>query len=131
MKNKPFWRWVQNEVTESEQPERTLYLDGVIASESWYEDDVTPQVFKEELLSGSGPITLAVNSPGGDCVAASMIYTMLKEYPGNITVRIEGLAASAASVISMAGDHVAMSPTSLLMIHNPSVRPDRALFEVA
>lgn len=100
--------------------ERTLYLDTVIASESWFDDDVTPAAFKQELMADSGPVTIAINSPGGDCIAASMIYTMLKEYPGHVSVRIEGVAASAASVISMAGDSIAMSPTSLMMIHNPS-----------
>ncbi len=60
-----------------------------------------------------------INSPGGDCVAASQIYTMLMDYKGHITVKIDGIAASAASVIAMAGTEVLMAPTSLLMIHNP------------
>ena len=64
-------------------------------------------------------ITVWINSPGGDCIAASRIYTMLLEHKGNVTVKIDGLAASAASVIAMAGTEVLMSPTSLMMIHNP------------
>ena len=101
--------------------ERVLELDGTIADESWFDDDVTPKMFKEELFSGSGPITLWINSPGGDCIAASQIYSMLKDYQGEVTVKIDGIAASAASVVAMAGDKVLMAPTALLMIHNPSM----------
>ena len=60
-----------------------------------------------------------INSPGGDCVAAAQIYNMLMDYHGNVTVKIDGIAASAASVIAMAGNKVMMSPVSMLMIHNP------------
>lgn len=109
-----FWNWVKNE-----DATRTLFLEGVIAEESWFADDVTPAMFKEELFSGNGPIVLHINSPGGDCIAASQIYTMLMDYPHDVTVQIDGMAASAASVIAMAGTHVTMSPTSMMMIHNP------------
>ena len=114
MANK-FWNWVQND----NNGERTLFLEGVIAEESWFEDDVTPAAFKADLFAGSGPITLHINSPGGDCIAASQIYTMLMDYPYDVKVQIDGIAASAASVIAMAGTKVSMSPTSLMMIHNP------------
>ena len=80
---------------------------------------VTPAAFKAELASGSGPITVWINSPGGDCVAAAQIYNMLMDYPADVTVRIDGIAASAASVIAMAGTKVQMSPVSVMMIHNP------------
>ena len=100
--------------------ERTLFLNGTIAEESWFDDDVTPQIFKEELNSGSGDITVWINSPGGDCVAAAQIYNMLTDYKGNVTVKIDGIAASAASVIAMAGTQVLVSPVSMLMIHNPA-----------
>lgn len=99
--------------------ERTLFLNGTIAEDSWFDDDVTPQMFKKELMDGSGDITVWINSPGGDCVAAAQIYNMLREYQGNVTVKIDGIAASAASVIAMAGDKVLMSPVSMMMIHNP------------
>ena len=112
-----FWNWVKNEQEES--PVRELHINGAIAEESWYDDDVTPKLFREELLSGEGDIVLFLNSPGGDVFAASQIYTMLMEYKGNITVKIDGIAASAASVIAMAGTEVLMSPTSCMMIHNP------------
>lgn len=70
-------------------------------------------------MSGSGDITVWINSPGGDCVAAAQIYNMLMDYKGEVTVKIDGIAASAASVIAMAGTKVIMSPVSMLMIHNP------------
>jgi len=99
--------------------ERVLFLNGTIAEDSWFDDDVTPQLFKNELLSGNGDVTVWINSPGGDCIAAAQIYNMLVEYKGNVTVKIDGIAASAASVIAMAGTKVLMSPVSMLMIHNP------------
>ena len=72
------------------------------------------------MLSGSGDITVWINSPGGDCVAAAQIYNMLMDYKGNVTVKIDGIAASAASVIAMAGTEVLMSPVSTMKIHNPA-----------
>ena len=120
---KKFWNWknrtVTNQETQEQIQERTLFLNGTIAEESWFDDDVTPQLFKDELMSGSGDITVWINSPGGDCVAAAQIYNMLMDYKGNVTVKIDGIAASAASVIAMAGTKVMMSPVSMLMIHNP------------
>ena len=97
-----------------------LELYGTIAEESWFDDDVTPKMFKEELNAGEGDITVWINSPGGDCVAASQIYSMLMDYKGNVTIKIDGIAASAASVIAMAGTKVLMAPTALMMIHNPA-----------
>lgn len=98
---------------------RVLHLNGTIASESWVDDDVTPQIFKNELMSGSGPLTLWINSPGGDVFAAAQIYNMLMDYKDDVTVNIDGIAASAASVIAMAGTTVNMSPVAMMMIHNP------------
>lgn len=110
-----FWNWARD----ADDGSRTLYLSGTIAEESWFDDDVTPALFKSELQSGSGDITVWINSPGGDCVAASQIYTMLMDYPGHVTVKIDGLAASAASVVAMAGTQVLMAPTAMMMVHNP------------
>lgn len=114
-----FWKWT-NQADEPESGERVLELYGTIADESWFDDDVTPAMFREELFSGTGPVTIWINSPGGDCIAASQIYTMLMDYKDDVTVKIDGIAASAASVIAMAGTKVLMSPTSMLMIHNPA-----------
>lgn len=120
---KKFWKWkkqtVTNQETQEQTLERTLFLNGTIAEESWFDDDVTPKLFRDELFTGNGDITIWINSPGGDCVAAAQIYNMMMEYPGNVTVKIDGIAASAASVIAMAGTKVLVSPVSTLMIHNP------------
>ena len=112
---KKFWNWKD----QTETAERTLFLNGTIAEESWFDDEITPHLFKDELMSGSGNITVWINSPGGDCVAAAQIYNMLMDYKGDVTVKIDGIAASAASVIAMAGTNVLVSPVSMLMIHNP------------
>ncbi len=77
-------------------------------------------MFKDELNAGNGDIVVWINSPGGDCVAAAQIYNMLMDYKGNVTVKIDGIAASAASVIAMAGTRVLVSPVSMMMIHNPA-----------
>ena len=117
MKRK-FWNWIRNE--DEGVPERTLFLSGQISDETWYGDEVTPQLFKDELNAGTGNITVWINSPGGDVFAAAQIYNMLRDYKGSVTVKIDGLAASAASVIAMAGDTVCVSPLAMMMIHNPA-----------
>ena len=121
---KKFWKWkdhrIRNADTGQETAERILFLNGTIAEESWFDDDITPALFKEELQTGSGNITVWINSPGGDCVAAAQIYNMLMDYKGDVTVKIDGIAASAASVIAMAGTKVLISPVGMIMIHNPS-----------
>lgn len=121
---KKFWKWtnhrIRNQDSGEEVVERVLELYGTIAEESWFDDDITPQEFRDELFSGTGPVTVWINSPGGDCIAASQIYTMLMDYKGDVTVKIDGIAASAASVIAMAGTKVLMAPTAMMMIHNPA-----------
>ncbi len=116
MKRK-FWNWTKNE---SVPGERTLFLNGEISDETWFGDEVTPKLFKDELFAGEGNITVWINSPGGDVFAAAQIYNMLMDYKGDVTVKIDGLAASAASVIAMAGTKVLMSPVAMMMIHNPA-----------
>ena len=111
-----FWNWVRDETTK----DRTLYLSGPIAEETWWGDEQTPAAFKKDLFAGSGPVIVWINSPGGDVFAAAQIYNMLMEYTYPVTVKIDGIAASAASVIAMAGGDVYMSPVSMLMIHNPA-----------
>lgn len=119
---KRFWNWLTPQASDpnSDGGERVLRINGVIAEESWLDDDITPTLFASELNAGSGPVTIWLNSPGGDVVAAARIYNMLLDYPGKVTVNIDGIAASAASVIAMAASTVAMSPVSMLMIHNPA-----------
>ena len=119
---KRFWNWLTPQETSpnSDGGERVLRINGVIAEESWLDDEITPTLFASELNAGSGPVTIWLNSPGGDVVAAARIYNMLLDYPGKVTVNIDGIAASAASVVAMAASTVAMSPVSMLMIHNPA-----------
>ena len=117
MKRK-FWNWVKNDGELG--IERTLCINGEISDETWYGDEVTPKLFKDELNAGEGNITVWINSPGGDVFAAAQIYNMLRDYKGSVTVKIDGLAASAASVIAVAGDTVLMSPVAMMMIHNPA-----------
>jgi len=121
---KKFWNWksrkIRDQASGEEVTERVLFLNGTIAEESWFDDDVTPALFRDELNAGQGNITVWINSPGGDCVAAAQIYNMLMDYKGDVTVKIDGIAASAASVIAMAGTKVLMSPVSMMMIHNPA-----------
>ena len=110
-----FWDYIHDD-----SGGRVLRLEGPIDSDSFWGDEITPQDFRDELYAEDGDLTLWINSPGGNVFAAAEIYTMIRDYPHNITVRIASIAASAASVIAMAGNTVQMSPTALLMIHDPS-----------
>ena len=112
---KRFWNWIKNEAGGL-----VLRLEGPIDEESFWGDEVTPKAFREELEADSGDITVWINSPGGNVFAAAEIYTMLRDYQGAVTVKIDAIAASAASVIAMAGNKVLMSPVAMLMIHDPS-----------
>ena len=112
---KKFWNWICNS-----EGERTLRLEGPIDEDSVWGDEITPKAFRAELEEDTGDITVWICSPGGNVFAAAEIYTMLREYPGTVTVKIDSIAASAASVVAMAGDRVLMSPTGMLMIHDPS-----------
>ena len=118
-KTKRFWNWA-NQAEDEPSAERVLEIYGTIAEESWFDDDITPQMFRDELFAEHGPVTIWINSPGGDCIAASQIYAMLMDYKDEVTVKIDGIAASAASVIAMAGTKILMAPTAMMMIHNPS-----------
>lgn len=112
---KKFWNWIHDD-----SGGRVLRLEGPIDNDNFWGDEITPAMFREDLEAEDGDVTVWINSPGGNVFAAAEIYTMLKEYAGTVTVRIASIAASAASVVAMAGDQVQMSPTALLMIHDPS-----------
>lgn len=104
-----------------------IEIKGIICSDSnaWYyewfgESCAYPQMVNKALKNANGEtVVLKINSPGGDVFAASEIYTVLKNYAGRVEIEIQGLAASAASIIAMAG-YCKMSPTALLMVHNVS-----------
>ncbi len=110
-----FWNWIKNE----DSGETELFFEGPISDETWWGDEITPAMFRDELAKVSGNLTVWINSPGGDCVSASQIYTMLRNHKSKVTVKIDGIAASAASVVAMAGDETLISPTGYLMVHNP------------
>lgn len=132
-----FWNWdtppdPSTNPTPGEPPtRRVLRIGGVIAEDSWFDDDTTPTLFRTELEAGTGPVDVWINSPGGDCIAAAQIYTMLMDYPHPVRVIIDGLAASAASVIAMAGTEVLMSPPAMMMIHNPATLANGDATELA
>jgi ATP-dependent Clp protease protease subunit len=99
-----------------------LIVEGIISSDSWWGDEFTPEMVREELAKANGnPLRIIINSPGGECFAGAAIYNALREYSGHKTVRVDGVAASMASVIAMVGDEIHMSPGSTMMIHRPSV----------
>lgn len=110
-----FWNWIHDD-----SGGRVLRLEGPIDSESFWGDEITPQSFRDELYAEESDITLWLNSPGGNVFAAAEIYTMLRDYPRNVRVCIASIAASAASIIAMAGNTVQMSLTALLFVHDPS-----------
>ena len=116
---KKFWNWKTVQNNKDEPSENILFLNGTIAEESWFDDELTPKQFKKELDKVKGDITVWINSPGGDCIAAAQIYNMLMDRKSDVTVQIDGIAASAATVIAMAGTTVRMSPVSMMMIHDP------------
>ena len=109
-----FWNWIRDDAGE-----RVLRLEGPVDEDSFWGDEVTPKAFRDELEAEDGDVTVWINSPGGNVFAAAEIYNMLCDHKGQITVKIDAIAASAASVIAMAGDRVLMSPVAMLMIHDP------------
>lgn len=117
--HEPFWTF--RDAVEGGEPELELY--GYISEYSWWEDDITPKMFKDDLykFGAGGPITIRMNSYGGDVVAASLMNTIIRDYPGHVTVQIDGVAASAATVVAIAGDTVRIQDTAYFMIHDPSV----------
>ena len=109
-----FWSWIRDE-----SGGRVLRLDGPIDEESFWSDGVTPKAFRDDLYAEDGDVTIYIHSPGGNVFAGAEIYTMIRDYPGTVTVKIDAIAASAASVVAMAGDRVMMSPVAMLVIHDP------------
>jgi len=114
----PFWQ-VKNAAQTGGNPEIDFF--GYISEFSWLGDDITPQKFKTDLYEAGkgGPITIRMHSYGGEIFAAAAIRAMLLEYPGEITVSIEGVCASAAVAIALAGKKVRIFDTAYMMVHNP------------
>ena len=121
-----FWNF-KNAAKANEPENIELRIDGDIVDNemAWiYEwfgiDCITPNSFRNELKKYSGKdITVWIDSCGGSVFAGAGIYNALKEHKGKVTVKIDGKAISAASVIAMAGDEILMSPVGVMMIHDP------------
>lgn len=116
-----FWQ-IKNQVNGSGE----ILLYGPIASSrSWFNDTVTPQEFARDLESLNGKdVTVRINSGGGDVFAAHAIHNQLVAYKGRVTVIVDGLAASAATIVAMAGQKIIMPSNSMMMIHNPAIGMD-------
>jgi len=99
---------------------KTLELTGYIDDEVFWGDEITPDMLRDALSGYDGDLTIKLHSYGGSCAAATRMYDIIREYAGNVIIVISGVAASAGSVLAMAGDRVEMTPGSLLMVHNPS-----------
>jgi ATP-dependent Clp protease, protease subunit len=117
----PFWNFLDEAQSESGQTELELY--GVLSEFSWWGDEITPSKFKDDLYKygKGGPVLMKVNSPGGDVVAASVMRAILTDYPGEVTARVDGMAASAAVAVTTAAKRVLMLDTAYMMIHDPAV----------
>ena len=113
--SRAFWNWVRNQ-----DGSRILTIDGVIAEESWFDDDVTPKLFREQLNAGNGDIVLYVNSPGGDLFTALQFGRAMGDSDATIIVSVEGQCCSAATIIALAADMVELSNHCVWMCHNYS-----------
>jgi len=119
--HEPFWAFRNADQTESGETELEIY--GPISEFSWWGDEVTPKMFKDELYTKgkNGPVTVRLNSYGGDLIAASVMAATLRDYPGKTTVKVDGIAASAAVMVAIAGDRTQIQASAYMMIHNPLV----------
>ena len=116
-----FWNLIPDD---SVPEDGVLDIEGPIGTEDWYEDgSMTGSRLFKKALQGVRNVTVHINSPGGDVMAGAEIYSALREHSmnglGKVTVIVTALAASAASVIAMAGDEILISPVAYMMIHNP------------
>lgn len=113
-----FWQWTPR--AEVDQPAEIKFY-GYISEYSWWGDEITPLKFAEDLAKygAGGPVTVRIHSGGGDMLAASAIRSMLTDYSGQITARIDGICASAAVAVALAGDEIIIQDSAYMMIHNP------------
>lgn len=126
----PFWKTTNAADSQSGQPE--MEFNGPISEYLMWGDEVTPKMFKDDLyrLGKNGPITIRVNSPGGDVFAGSVMRSILAAYPGHKTMIVTGMAASAAVAIVMAGDTVKIFDTAQMMIHEAAFQVFYARLDV-
>ncbi len=116
--------WSFNQPKNKDSKEADLLLYGDISSSSWWGDEVTPKQFADDLaaLGDIEKINVRINSGGGDVFAGQAIHSTLKRHKAEKVVYIDGLAASIASVIAMAGDKVVIPKNAMIMVHNPWTR---------
>lgn len=126
MRGRVFWEFRAAEQADQESSPKTgeLLLYGPIGPDDgmgWLFDEVTPKQFRADLdaLGAIEELRVYINSPGGDVFAGQAIYSMLTRHPAHVTVHVDGLAASIASVVAMAGDTVIMPRNAMMMVHNP------------
>ncbi|HLT25877.1 MAG TPA: head maturation protease, ClpP-related, partial [Zeimonas sp.] len=114
-----FARWDAGVRAADDDADRSISIYDVIGYDYWTGDGVTAKRIAGALRSlGKGPVTVNVNSPGGDLFEGLAIYNLLREHEGEVTVKVLGLAASAASMIAMAGDTIQIARAGFFMVHN-------------
>lgn len=112
-------KWAQMPVAAIKDSDTTISILDVVGEDYWLGTGVTANRISAALRSiGSQDITVRINSPGGDMFEGIAIYNLLRTHPAKVTVEVLGWAASAASIIAMAGDEIRMGLGSFMMIHN-------------
>jgi ATP-dependent protease ClpP protease subunit len=112
-------KWAERPLAADGDAEHTISIYDVIGEDWWSGGGFTAARMAGALRKiGANPVTVNVNSPGGDLFDGIAMYNMLAAHPGKVTVNVMGMAASAASVIAMAGDEINMGLGSFIMVHN-------------
>lgn len=111
-------RWAERPLAAEADDPNTVSVYGVIGEDYWEEGFTANRMAAALRSVGRNAVTVNINSPGGDMFEGLAIYNLLREHPAEVKVRVMGLAASAASIIAMAGDDVRMGTGSVLMVHN-------------
>jgi ATP-dependent Clp protease protease subunit len=111
-------RWTETPLAAEADDPNTVSIYSVIGEDYWDEGFTSKRMAAALRSIGKNAVTVNINSPGGDMFEGLAIYNLLREHPAKVTVKVMGVAASAASIIAMAGDEVLMGTGSVLMIHN-------------
>ena len=116
--DKVLQRWVPELRAAAEEDEVTISILDVIGQDWWGEGVTAKRIAAALRQAGDRDVVVSINSPGGDFFEGLAIYNALRDHKGTVTVKILGIAASAASVIAMAGDRIEIARAGFLMIHN-------------
>lgn len=98
-----------------------IVLYGSVGESFWGEEHFTARQVRDQIKGMSGDLTVRINSGGGIATDGQAIYTALRDHPGEVTIIVDGVAASAASLIAMAGDRIVMRRGSWMLVHDPAV----------